>query len=198
MNYCFIILLHLLFYLFTTYTFFTFVLLNIFLNCVNNLQKYAKQNNITESKNPFLKPIIYMNNMKESNTMYYADITLSKYSWYNTIKENCKTISEYALEILSINTTMLSAQIIGGGMSMISSGSPSKGPSMGMMSLLPMMMGSMKPRQPQQIIHQPEALNTKVVSDLITEIKKETKPEENALLYDSDDDTNIIDDISIE
>lgn len=198
----FFILTHILFLFFTSYTFWTFVLINLFYNCINNLHLHVINNDIKQSDNIFIQATIYSCKKRNNDVVKYIDEMLEYVPYYTDVRQLTQQLSMNFVELLLISINLLQLQILNG-ITMMLKGDDKKPvvPMNMMMSMLPMLLGSNnKQRMPMQA--QPMSMNRASVSSassiapiapIVPIIKKPiSKPQQNMLLYDSDDDSDTI------
>lgn len=101
-----ILFIHLFFYYYAIYNIYIFFLLNMLYFATYSVNKYIKANNIMKSDNIFLKPFIYFNK-ETSNNLYYFDIALSKYKFYEQTKEKLQSISKQFNEFLNLTGSLM-------------------------------------------------------------------------------------------
>lgn len=186
--------LHILFYLFTAYTFWTFIFINIFINSYYNLEQFIIEHKLEKSNNIFIQYVINSTKNKDKNGIInYIDTMLSYLSYYTMIKEFISKVGMNFSEIIIISGNLLVAQIMKTVMTMIKGNNvATPAPPMNMMmSMLPMLLGSS--RAPT---YKPQTTNNDSMTAILNYnreyVNKEKNEQKNSLLYDSDDDDEII------
>jgi hypothetical protein len=198
MNYLYNILPHIIFNLYFTYNFYKFLLICIINNAIWNIDAHIHKEKIMESNNLIFKLFIYKNYVMSSinQRLYYSNIELSKYRLYNLFHD-CfiriiTSIDETIMLIIKLFKLQLSSVLT---LFFMSDHDESHKPAplninTMITQILPLMLKM--PGQPRQSGQLGQPIQTP------RPIQKVPLNSLNSLTYDSDDDSNIDDLISVD